>query len=172
MAVVMVAQIVSGIEASIGRPQSPADSNERIAGAVEKLKVPVSSMAIWGWVPGVYVLTGIPPATRDAIGHFVISKGPLQGYFRKRFVNDLRSKVPDLFIDAVAPGAFMWYWTQSDGYESDDELRSFVDANYVLVAELSFKVGTKVVAKPVRFFARRGLPAPDANKLGPTSPRP
>jgi hypothetical protein len=174
VAVVIAAQILSGITAGFSRPESQPDSNERIAEVVENLKNkwPVSSMAIWGWVPGVYVLTGIPPATRDAIGHFVISKGPLQGYFRKRFVNDLRSKVPDLFIDAVAPGAFMWHWTRSDGYESDDELRSFVDANYALVAELSFKVGTKVVAKPVRFFARRGLEGPDANKLGPTSPRP
>lgn len=135
---------------------------------VEKLKtkLPVSSMAIWGWAPGVYVLTGIPPATRDAIGHFVISKGPLQGYFRKRFVNDLRGKMPDIFIDAVAPGPFMWYWTDSDGYESDADLKSFIDENYVLVEELSFKVGTKVVAKPVRFFARRGLAASDANNLG------
>lgn len=153
---------ISAVKASIGAPQSPADSNDRIAAVIEKLKNnwPVSSLAIWGWEPGVYVLTSMPPATRDAIGHFVISEGPLQGYFRKRFVNDLRSKRPDLFIDAVAPGAFMWYWTPSDGYESDGELKSFVDANYVQIAELSF---TKIHSKPVRFFARRGLQGFDAD---------
>ena len=153
---------ISAVKASIGAPQSPADSNDRIAAVIENLKNnwPVSSLAIWGWEPGVYVLTSMPPATRDAIGHFVISQGPLRGYFRKRFVSDLRSKRPDLFIDAVAPGAFMWYWTPNDGYESDGELKSFVDENYVQVAELSF---TKVRSKPVRFFARRGLPGLDAN---------
>jgi hypothetical protein len=156
---IMAIRILSGIsavKASTSAPKSPADSNERIAGVIEHLENnrPISSMAIWGWEPGVYVLTGIPPATRDAIGHFVISKGPLQEYFRKRFVNDLRSKMPDVFIDAVAPGAFMWYWSPSDGYESDGELKSCIDENYVEVAELSF---TKIRSKPVRFFARRDL---------------
>jgi hypothetical protein len=162
---IVAARIFSGIsaaKASIGGGQSEPDSNDRIAGVIENLKNSrrVSSIAIWGWEPGVYVLTGIPPATRDAIGHFVISRGPLQGYFRKRFVNDLRSKMPDLFIDAVAPGAFMWYWSQNDGYESDGELKDFVDKNYVEVAELSFmkvNASSKAPAKPVRFFARRGL---------------
>jgi len=151
---------ISGLKTKISGAQSQPDSNDRIAAVVENLKNkwPVSTMAIWGWEPGVYVLTGIPPATRDAIGHFVISKGPLQGYFRKRFVNDMRSKTPDVFIDAVAPGAFMWYWSPSDGYESDGELKSFVEENYVQVAELSF---TKVQSKPVKFFARRRLPGLD-----------
>lgn len=163
--VVVGIRIFSGISALktqiSGAPSQP-DSNDRIAAVVENLKNnwPVSTMAIWGWEPGVYVLTGIPPATRDAIGHFVISKGPLQGYFRKRFVNDMRSKTPDVFIDAVAPGAFMWYWSPSDGYESDGELKSFVEENYVPVAELSF---TKVHSKPVRFFARRGIQGVDTN---------
>ena len=161
--VIVAVQIFSGIsqvKASIGAPQSP-DSNDRIAAVIENLKNNwrVSSVAIWGWEPGVYVLTSMPPATRDAVGHFVISEGPLQGYFRKRFLSDLRSKRPDLFIDAVAPGAFMWYWTPNEGYESDGELKGFVDENYIQVAELSLQVRSK----PVKFFARRGLPGLDAN---------
>jgi hypothetical protein len=100
----------------------------------------------------VYVLTGIPPATRDAVGFFVISPGPLQQYFRARFVGDLREKSPDLFIDAVAPDAQMWVnWTENDGYESDPQLRKFVEDSYSLVGQLKLVKG----AKPVRFFARR-----------------
>jgi hypothetical protein len=130
------------------------DSNERIADAVRDIQKtrPVRSLTIWGWAPGVYVLTGIPPATRDVIGHFVITQGPMQSYFRARFLNDLREKTPDLFIDAVAPDAFMWWgWTENDGYESDPQLRIFIDRNYVLVDELTLVKG----AKPIRFFARR-----------------
>jgi hypothetical protein len=55
----------------------------------------------------------------------------------------------------VVRGAIMWpfppMWTEDDGYESDPELRKFIDENYVLVDELTLQPG----AKPVRFFARR-----------------
>ena len=133
------------------------DSNERIAAVVREIdrSHPVRTLAIWGWAPGVYVLSGIPPATRDADMSVVITKGPLQGYYRQRFFDDLRRKMPDLFIDAVAQGTYMWNpgyndWTENDGYESYGEVRRFVDANYALVGELRLRPG----AKPVRFFAR------------------
>lgn len=158
VAIIMPAQVVAGITAmrNLRRPQP--DSNERIAAVIQQMQAtrPIASLAIWGWAPGVYVLTGMPPATRDAIGHFVISKGPMQGYFRERFARDLREKLPDLFIDAVAPGAFMWFWKETDGYESEPRLKSFVDDNYVLVAELALRPGSK----PVRFFARREFSRP------------
>jgi len=130
------------------------DLNERIAAAVRDIQTthPVRSLTIWGWAPGVYVLIGIPPATRDSIGHFAISAGPMQKYFRARFVGDLREKNPDLFIDAVVPGGSPWpQWTENDGYESDPQLRKFIEDNYRLVDELRLVKG----AKPIRFFARR-----------------
>jgi len=101
----------------------------------------------------VYVLTGIPPATRDAAPQRAINEGPFQEYYRTRFMDDLRANPPDLFIDAVARGVIMWHWgeTEKDGYESCPELRKFIDDNYVLVAGLTLQPG----AKPVRFFARR-----------------
>lgn len=147
----------------IGELRHPKpDSNERIAAVIQKIRStrPVGSLEIWGWAPGVYVISGIPPATRDSVGYKVISKGPLQGYYRHRFLSDLRDKMPDLFIDAVAPGAMLWNcqgcpgspWTESDGYESDGELKRFVDENYALVEKLSLKAGSK----PVRFFTRLG----------------
>jgi len=130
------------------------DSSDRIAQVVRDIQRthPVRSLAIWGWSPGVYVLTGIPPATRDTITFYQIFRGPMQNYFRARFLDDLREKTPDLFIDAVAPDAFMWdTWTENDGYESDSQVRKFVDDNYILVDELMLVKG----AKPIRFFARR-----------------
>jgi hypothetical protein len=73
-------------------------------------------------------------------------------YYRARFLGDLRQTSPDLFIDAVAPDAFMWRdWTETDGYESDPQLRKFIEDNYILVDELTLVKG----AKPIRFFARR-----------------
>jgi hypothetical protein len=133
-------------------PQPPPNASERIAAVIGEMKQtrPIESLSIWGWEPGVYVLTGIPPATRDSIGHFVISLGLSQPYFRQRFIGDLRRAPPDLFVDAVARGAFIWYWKESIGYESDPELKAFIDEHYVLVKELPLTAQ----AKPVRFFQR------------------
>jgi len=149
-----IARLKHLLASSIGPPHwTVQDSNERIVEVVRDIQRtrPVRSLAIWGWAPGVYVLTQIPPSTRDSIGFPAITRGPMQGYFRARFVGDLRQNAPDLFIDAVAPGAFMWgLWSVNDGYDSDPQVRKFVEDNYVLAAELTLVRG----AKPIRFFAR------------------
>jgi hypothetical protein len=132
----------------------PDSGTDKIASVVADIqeKRRIQSLAVWGWSPGVYVLTGIPPATLDTITERAIDPGPLQQYFQMRFVSDMQANPPDLFIDTVAKGAFLWFpWTENDGYESDAQLRKFIDQNYVLVHELTLQRG----AKPVRFFARR-----------------
>jgi hypothetical protein len=72
----------------------------------------------------------------------------MQGYFRSRFLGDLRAAMPDLFIDADAPGCF---WDDGGGYESDRELRTFIDDHYDLVADVPLVSGLK----PVRIWRRR-----------------
>jgi hypothetical protein len=133
---------------------SVADSNDRMFAVVrdiEKTHV-IRSMAVWGWAPGLYVLAGMPPATR--FGVFASTSGRTvtrEDNALKLFLQDLRSSPPDLFIDAVARGAVMWPWTEDDRYDSDPELRKFIDENYELADELRLEEG----AKPVKFFVRR-----------------
>ena len=131
------------------------DSNERIAALVGEIqnKHSVRSIAVWGWAPSIYVLTGIPPATRDTTTYFSIQAGPMQAYHRWRFLSDLRSNPPDLFIDAAVASEIPEFTNLSGdhGYESDPELKKFIDENYVLVDELTLIKGEK----PVRFLGRR-----------------
>lgn len=133
-------------------------SNERTAAVVREIQKqrPIRSLSVWGWAPGLYVLTGMPPATRETNTFFSIAgSSPYQEYYRSRYLIDLRTNPPDLFIDTVVGGAFLWpwppRWTEEDGFESDPELKRFIGQNYVLIHELALKPG----AKPVRFFARR-----------------
>ncbi len=134
----------------------PDYGTDRIVAAVGRIRKTrsVRTLSIWGWAPGVYVLTGIPPATRDAVPFFAIdSSHPYQHYFQRRFLADLQQNPPDLFIDTVVRGAILWpwKWTEDNGYESDPELRSYIDDSYFQIDELPLENG----AKPVRFFARR-----------------
>lgn len=136
------------------REDLPDDGVARIAHAIEQLRRqhPVQSLSVWGWQPGIYVRTGLPPGTRDTITERAIDRGPLRQYFQERFVRDLRENPPDLFVDTISDGLFIWRtWSEEDGYESNPQLRKFIDDNYFLSEELVLKQGTK----PVRFFSRR-----------------
>ena len=145
------------------RPQS--DPNDKIAAVVKKLGTtrPVQNMMVWGWAAGVYVASGIPPATRDSITQRAIEKGPMQAYYRQRLLGDLRGNMPDLFVDAIGPGTFKWFWKENYGYESNPELKEYIDRNYDLVDILALRPG-KV---PVRFFARRGAASQQQAALKP-----
>ena len=57
-----------------------------------------------------------------------------------------------MFIDAVAPGTFRAKdWTDNDGFESHNALKSFVTQRYVLDRELELEPNEKKVG----FFLRR-----------------
>lgn len=131
------------------------NTDEKIVSVVRGVqrRYPIHSLTVLGWAPGVYVLTGIPPSTRFAVAS-PPKPGPFQQYYRTRFLEDLQTNPPDLFIDAVAPGPFGWAeWDKNDGYESDPDLRRFIDHNYVLVDQLAFVNS----GKPVRLFVLRRL---------------
>lgn len=148
------ARYANMVHAIMSHRWAVVDSNERMAEVVHQIrqKHPLRKIAIWGAAPGVYVLTGMLPGTRDSVAYNQVSQGPLQNYFQARFLGDLRQSQAELFIDAVAPNVFMWRgWTENDGYESDPQLRSYIDGNYHLVATLTLVPG----AKPVRFYLRR-----------------
>lgn len=91
------------------------------------------TLSVWGWMPSYYVETGLMPATRDAIGHYVITGSPHRDYFRKRYLSDLESSRPACFIDAVSDGAYVWWaWKRADAHEGFPELATFIDENYSL----------------------------------------
>jgi hypothetical protein len=112
---------------------------------------PGESMSIWGWMPGYYVESGLCPATRDAVGHYIISPGPYQEYFRSRYLRDLERSRPVVFVDVVASGMFVWNWTPQDGHESFPALAKFIDENYSLWMTISFGDGGERDV-PVRLY--------------------
>ncbi|MDB6111082.1 MAG: hypothetical protein JWR69_2832, partial [Pedosphaera sp.] len=71
-----------------------------------------------------------------------------QAYFRKRYLTDLSRSRPAVFIDAVAAGAFIWFWQGTEKHETFPELANFIDANYTLCKSIQIEPD----GAPVRIY--------------------
>ncbi len=117
---------------------------------------PGDTISVWGWMPAYYVETGLLPATRDAIGHFIIEDGPYRDYYRQRYLKDLEESRPAVFVDAMADGVFHWTWPerQTRRHESFPALNKFIEENYSLWLTVHF-MGQNGPGLPVRIYVLR-----------------
>jgi hypothetical protein len=136
--------------------------NRAMARAIVGAAPQARTMAVWGWMPALYVETGLASSTRHAIGHYLIEPGPRQAELRATFLHDIQQEKPDILVDAVAHGCFTWIWQdlRARGMESFPALASYVRENYTLRRSVILDPqGT-----PLRVFVR--------NDLTPSPPRP
>ncbi len=103
-------------------------------------------ITVWGWVPEVFVRTHTVPATRDVVTYWQMMPSLLRDSFRRTFLGDLQKLPPQLFVDAVGPGQFVYQDRKRWGYETFPELRDYVNSNFDLVGDID----------GVRVFARKG----------------
>ncbi len=96
---------------------------------------PGAPVAIWGWAPELYVLTGTIPATHDTHMPLEFMTLPQQDYYRRRFLEDLQLYTPKVFIDAVGPGEFSYQDRDAYGFETFPELRQYIARNFYLAGE-------------------------------------
>jgi hypothetical protein len=96
-----------------------------------------SDLFIWGWMPQWYLAAGMSPATREAHTNGQIVESPLRDYFRERLMEDLRRSAPEVIVDAVKPGSFVYDDSASQGIASFEALRSYVADRYAMVSDFS-----------------------------------
>ena len=145
---------VAGARESLAlRRRVDATAEARVASAVRAVAPGGRRLAVWGWMPALYVRTGMIPATRHAVCHFVIDPGPARDHLRASFLDDVRTERPDVIVDAVAGGCFRWSWEPTDRLASFPELSEFVSAHYQLVSELT--LDERDTSGPVRIYALR-----------------
>jgi hypothetical protein len=126
-----------------------------VARRVMRASRPGDTLSIWGWMPEYYLETGLMPATRDAIGHFIVEKGPYQTYFQERYLEDLKQSKPAIFIDAMADGVNKWRKSDFNRHESFPELAKFIDENYSLWLTVHI-ITEKSAGVPVRIYLLKG----------------
>jgi hypothetical protein len=137
----------------------------RIANEIDRVAPGARSMAIWGWMPSLHVQTGIAPATRHAISHYLIEPGPSQSHLRGSFMADIRREKPDLIVDAVADGCFTCggWWDSTKRLDSFPDFGDHVQRNYVLASEQNLGKADM----PVRFYLSREYLAARGRTLQP-----
>lgn len=104
--------------------------------AISKYAPPRTRVSIWGWMPHYYVQTQTISATRDTCTNPQLRPGPYQEYFRERYLAELRSNPPPVFVDAVAPASFGYNQRATDGFESFPALAAFIGEHYQLAEEV------------------------------------
>jgi len=119
--------------------------SERISARVDGSK----TLGVWGWAPSLYVSTALAPASRHAIGHYVIEDSPQRDHFRQSFITDLKKSRPRVIVDTVASGLFRWgEWPKESRIESFSELTEMLRSEYQLVEE----VRISPESTPVRIY--------------------
>jgi len=144
----------AGVRSTLAlRQRIDATPEARIASAIRTVAPAGQRLVAWGWMPALYVRTGMAPGTRHAVCHFVIDPGPARERMRATFLDDVRTERPDIIVDAVAGGCFRWSWDRTDRLESFPELFEFVTAHYALVSEMTLDENEPQA--PVRIYALR-----------------
>lgn len=94
-------------------------------------------LAIWGWVPEVFVLSQLTPSSPFIPGQACIPNVcPVQRWYRERFRACILQEKPRFFLDAIAPGAQGYGTLFSEPHEADPELTAIIRLHYKLVGEL------------------------------------
>ena len=90
-------------------------------------------LAIWGRADHLYVETNLLQATRDSHDEFLLKAGPLQEYFRERYLADFLAAKPALFVDSVSPSDRHYRDAEFAHDRNFPRLAQAVQQDYVLV---------------------------------------
>uniref|UniRef100_Q029U1 Glycosyltransferase RgtA/B/C/D-like domain-containing protein n=1 Tax=Solibacter usitatus (strain Ellin6076) TaxID=234267 RepID=Q029U1_SOLUE len=113
---------------------------------IRSLTHPGSTIVVWGWRPELYLSAGRIPATREA-NVFYTGKDA-DPHFAERVLGRFKRARPELIVDALNVSCCYVNDRKRFGFEAVPEVNSYLQANYVLVAE---KYSEK-------FYLRRDLP--------------
>jgi len=116
--------------------------------ALARYVKPGDRLGVWAWRPDYYVKTRTIMATRSAGILVLMEPSRYREYFRDRYLSDLRAHPPPVFVDGVAPGAFLYNDRATQGIESFPFLEAFVREHYTQREEVA---GVRIfVAKNLR----------------------
>lgn len=124
-------------------------ANEKLAPsivprAIAKHSRPNQKLAMWGFEPRYYIESRLLQGTREAHSYNQTFNNMQGEYFRERYIQDLESNKPEVFIDVSSPGKFL-YDSEKTRHEMFPLIKNYIEQNYYLVE----------IVDGVRIFLRR-----------------
>lgn len=114
---------------------------------------PGDSMAMWGRIPRLHVMTALRPATRFVDTTYVINPAPRYERYRQLYLEDLKRDQPRLFVDAIDHSQpRVWPPGTLVRHEMLPELGVWIRDHYSLEAEVQLNPARS----PIRVFVRKG----------------
>jgi len=122
-----------------------------IGNAIRNLGLSGQSLAVWGWMYGLFIETDMWSATRDnVLVYSWVGTGRPEDtmevlpnyldvaprYSKDLYMTDLVKNKPPVFVDAVSPKGFAFHDRILFGYETFPPLAAFIDGNYRLITEI------------------------------------
>ena len=93
-----------------------------------------SNLFVWGWMPHLYILSHLTPATQETITEKQIIYSANQNYYLKRVIKDLNFSKPDLIIDTVNGKSFRFDINSIEkNIMNFADLKNYIQNNYKLI---------------------------------------
>lgn len=122
---------------------------------------PRARMGLWGWMSSAYVEGGLPQATQDTVSQWCILDVTQREYYRATFLSDMQRNRPEVFVDAVGPGAPFFFTRTTQAHEIYPALADYVRGHYRLVIDL----GHARVYVRTDILEQHPLPASELKRL-------
>ncbi|HXA00995.1 MAG TPA: hypothetical protein VNW99_03350 [Cytophagaceae bacterium] len=100
-----------------------------VAQTINKYGKGNDGMAIWGWMPGLYVQTGLINGTRYGDCYHQFTKSRMQQYYLDKYLEDLKKNKPLIFADAITSYSYGPNAAEFK-YQNFPNIRDYVEAHY------------------------------------------
>ncbi len=131
-------------------------ANEAVS-QIDALSSPGDTLAIWGWTPDMYVLTGLRPGTREVNGLYIVSPGTQYDSFRSDFIADMEKNKPRFFVDSAGANDYPDGWphpAEKARYTNYPAVAAYINAHYTLHSQVdAYEKGP-----PVLIYLRNNQP--------------
>lgn len=117
-------------------------------------------LALWGWMSFAYVEGGLPQATSDTVSQWCILPVVQRDYYQAAFLSDMKRNQPEVFLDAVGPGAPFFDNRVTQAHEIDPALTAYLQEHYSLVVDLQM---ARIYVRN-DFLAQHPLPASELQR--------
>jgi len=104
-----------------------------IVPVIQKLVKTNDRIVVWGWMNTLYIQSGCLQGTAAAQSEYLFYRN--NEYHLNRFIKELRTNRPKLFVEATCDRAFNLRIRSESGYQTIKLVKDYIDSNYTYLGE-------------------------------------